>query len=342
MISASIPRPVRDFQKQLRNVLVFALATAAVAFLPPPGIAQVDGRSDTSRASIRQFPKPIQIEVEMVLVNVTVTDPDDRPMMDLQKDDFRLFENNVEQEILDFSHQDAPVSIGILIDMSGSMADKIDKARPAVLQILKTANPQDEFLLVSFADHAKLTSGFTSNIAELQNSMMSNKPKGSTALLDAIHLGMKQMRNAKYRRRALVVISDGGDNHSWHSESRIRKELKEADCQLYAIGIYDEHDMKLTVEEHNGPQLLFEMAKITGGRAFPVSSLDELPSIAAKISMELRDQYVLGYKPGGGRHDGTWRSIKVKVLPPTSLRQCRAQTKPHARASWKSNRTPWP
>jgi Ca-activated chloride channel family protein len=254
----------------------------------------------------------------MVLVNVTVTDFNDRLMISLQKDTFRLFENNVEQEILAFSEEDAPVSIGILFDMSGSMADKIDKARLAVLQILKTANPQDEFFLVSFSYRAELTSGFTSNIAELQNRMMSKEPKGSTALLDAIHLGMKQMKNARYRRRALVVISDGGDNNSLYSESRIRKELKEADCQLYAMGIYDEHDMKLRVEEHKGPRLLFEMAEITGGRAFPVSSLDELPSIAAKISMELRDQYVLGYKPGGTRHDGAWRSIKVKVLPPTS------------------------
>ena len=254
----------------------------------------------------------------MVLVNVTVTDLDDRPMMDLQKDNFRLFENNVEQEILDFSHEDAPISIGLIFDTSGSMADKIDKARQAALQILRAGNPDDEVFLVSFAGRAKLTSGFTSNIAELQNRMMSDKPKGATALLDAIHLGMKQMKNARYRRRALVVISDGGDNHSLHSESRIRKELKEADCQLYAIGIYDRRDMKLTVEEHNGPRLLFEMAEITGGRAFPVSSLDELPDVAARMSIEMRDQYVLGYKPGGTRRDGTWRSIKVKALPPAS------------------------
>jgi Ca-activated chloride channel family protein len=314
MIPASSPGPVRNLQKQPRNVLVLVLATAAVAFLALPNIAQVDGPSNTSRHANPQFPKPIQVDVEMVLVNVTVTDLDGRPMTGLQKDNFQLFENNVEQEILDFSHEDSPISIGLIFDTSGSMADKIDKTRQAVVQILKTANPQDEFFLVSFASRAKLTSGFTSDIAELQSRMTSQKPKGSTALLDAIHLGMKQMKNARYRRRALVVISDGGDNHSLHSESRIRKELKEADCQLYAIGIYDRQDMKLTVEERNGPKLLFEMAETTGGRAFPVSSLDELPDISATLSMELRDQYVLGYKPDKTSHDGTWRNVKVKVL----------------------------
>jgi len=144
-------------------------------------------------------------------------------------------------------------------------------------------------------------------------------PRGPTALLDAIHLGMKQMKQARYRRRALIVVSDGGDNNSLHSENRIRKDLKEADCQLYAMGIFDQHDMMLTVEEHNGPKLLSQLAESTGGRAFSVANLDELSDISAKISAALRDQYVLGYKPSAisvyRHHDSTWRSIKVKVNP---------------------------
>jgi Ca-activated chloride channel family protein len=192
-------------------ILVECRASAiALAFLAVPIIAQVASAPDKSFGDpIPQIAKPIQVEVEMVLV--PVTDLEDRPMMDLQKDNFRLFENNVEQEILDFSHEDAPISLGLIFDTSGSMADKIDKARQAALQILKTANPQDEFFLVNFSGHAKLASAFTSSIEELHNRMISTRPKGSTALLDAIHLGMKQMKNARYRRHALVVISDGGD-----------------------------------------------------------------------------------------------------------------------------------
>ena len=146
--------------------------------------------------------------------------------------------------------------------------------------------------------------------------MMSTKTKGRTALLDAIYLAMHQMKSARYRKRALVVISDGGDNHSRYREARIRSDLREADCQLYAMGIFDDQDMKHTPEERKGPALLSELAEITGGHAFPVSSMDQLPDVAAKISMELRDRYVLGYKPGGSR-DGAWRAIKVKVAPPT-------------------------
>ena len=260
----------------------------------------------------RPLVRPIQIDVEMVLVNVTVTDFEDRLVLGLHKDNFRLFENEVEQEILTFSQEDSPMSIGLLFDLSTSMIDKIDKARQAALQILKTANPADEFFLVSFSDHAELTSGFTSDLQELQSRMLATVPKGHTALLDAIYMGTQEMKNARYRRRALLVISDGGDNHSRYHEARIRSELKEADCQLYAMGIYDDEDMKRTPEERKGPALLSDLADITGGRAFRVSSADELPEVAAKINMELRDQYVLGYKPIG-HHDGAWRGIKVKV-----------------------------
>ena len=149
------------------------------------------------------------------------------------------------------------------------MIDKIDKARQAALQILKTANPADEFFLVSFSDHAELTSGFTSDLQELQSRMLLTVPKGHTALLDAIHMGTEEMKNARYRRRALLVISDGGDGRRRYHESRIRSELKEADCQLYAMGIYNDADMKRTPEERKGPALLSDLADITGGRRVP-------------------------------------------------------------------------
>lgn len=306
--------------KDRRKAVLYAAGIAVLAFLAQPGMAQVVGPTAPPKFGAPSQPgfKPIQIDVEMVLVNVSVTDTQDRQVTGLKKGDFRLFENDVEQEILTFSHEDAPISIGLLFDMSTSMIDKIDKARQAALQILKTANPRDEFFLISFADRAELTRGFTSRLEELQESMMATRPNGHTALLDAINLGMREMKGARYRKRALLVISDGGDNHSRYHESRVRNDLRESDCQLYAMGIYDEQDMKRTAEERKGPALLSELAEITGGRAFRVSSVDELPDVAAKISLELRDQYVLGYKPGGGRHDGSWRRIKVKVAPPAN------------------------
>jgi len=292
---------------------VLSLA-ATVGFLFSIGAAQTVG-STQQRGKSKATTQSIRVNVEMVLVNVGVSDPGDQPVVNLQKDNFRLFEDKVEQEIISFSHEDAPASIGIIFDTSGSMRDKIDRSREAALQILKTANSQDEFFLITFSEIAELRSAFTSDIEALESRLMSIKPRGATALLDAIHLAMQQMKKARYRRCALVIVSDGGNNSSWHTENRIRRDLKEADCQLYAMGIFDRRDMLLTVEEHNGPKLLSALAEITGGRAFSVSSMEELPDIAAKIGMELRDQYVLGYKPGGSLHDGTWRGIKVTVKP---------------------------
>jgi Ca-activated chloride channel homolog len=142
---------------------------------------------------------------------------------------------------------------------------------------------------------------------------------GRTALLDAIYLGLSQMRGARNAKRALLIISDGGDNHSRYNEADVRNFVKEADCQLYSIGVFDSNDMERTLEERYGPTLLSELAELSGGRVFPVASLNDLPDIATKIGMELRNQYILGYKPSDASHNGAWRKIKVKLAPPKGL-----------------------
>ncbi len=256
----------------------------------------------------------------MALVNVTVTDPLNRLVTGLERKNFRIFEDGVEQEVVTMSTEDVPISIGLIFDMSGSMSDKVDKARQAAVQFMRTANPLDQFFLVSFNDRAELTSGFTRSVEDLQNRMMFTSSRGRTALLDAVYLGLSQMRGAHNAKRALLIISDGGDNHSRYSENDVKNFLKEADCQLYAIGIYDPIGMRSrTSEELNGPSLLSEMTEMTGGRVFPVRNIGELPDIAAKIGMELRNQYVLGYRPSNTKHDGTWRKIKVRLRPPKGL-----------------------
>ena len=260
------------------------------------------------------------MEVNLALVNVTVTDPLNRLVTGLEKEHFRIYEDGVEQEVLTLSSEDVPISIGLIFDMSGSMSNKVDKARQAAVQFMRTANPLDQFFLVSFNERAELTSAFTSNVEELQSRMMFTASRGRTALLDAVYLGLSQMRGAHNAKRALLIISDGGDNHSRYSENDVRNFLKEADCQLYALGIYDPIGIRSqTSEELNGPSLLSEMTEMTGGRVFPVDNLGELPDIAAKIGMELRNQYVLGYKPSNAQHNGTWRKIKVKLRPPKGL-----------------------
>jgi Ca-activated chloride channel homolog len=284
---------------------------------PPPHA--LDITRDTP--SVKIVPgKTIKAEVDLALVNVTVTDPYNRLVTGLEPDNFRVFEDNVEQEVVSFSSEDVPISIGVIFDFSGSMANKVDKAREAALEFFKTANPQDEFFLVSFNERAELTSTFTNSVEDLQTRMMLTAPKGRTALLDAIYLGLSQMRGAHNAKRALLILSDGGDNHSRYNENDIKRLVKEADTQLYAIGLYDPLGYRnRTPEELNGPSLLSEITELTGGRVFAVEHLNDLPDIASKIGMELRNQYVLGYRPSNHTHDARWRKIKVKLRAPKGL-----------------------
>jgi len=262
----------------------------------------------------------IHFDVDLALVNVTVTDPYNRLVTGLEPDNFRVFEDNIEQEVVNFSAEDVPISIGVIFDYSGSMSNKVGKAREAAVQFFKTANPQDEFFLVSFNERAELTSSFTNSVEDLQSRMMLTAPKGRTALLDAIYLGLSQMRGAHNAKRALLILSDGGDNHSRYNESDIKRLVREADTQLYAIGIFDPLGYRnRSPEELSGPSLLSEVTEMTGGRVFAVEKLDELPDIASKIGMELRNQYVLGYRPSNKAHDARWRKLKIKLRAPKGL-----------------------
>jgi Ca-activated chloride channel family protein len=302
----------------LTFILISGLALVAGKAFP-----QTQGPVQSTRPEASFGTKPgegIKVDVNLALVNVTVTDPLNRLVTGLEKENFRVYEDGTEQEIVTLSSEDVPVSIGLVFDMSGSMSDKVDKARQAAVQFMRTANPLDQFFLVSFNDRAELTSGFTNSVEELQTRMMFTASRGRTALLDAVYLGLSQMRGAHNAKRALLIISDGGDNHSRYSENDVKNFLKEADCQLYAIGIYDPIGIRSrTSEELNGPSLLSEMTEMTGGRVFPVANIGELPDIAAKIGMELRNQYVLGYKPSNAQRNGLWRKIKVKLKPPKGL-----------------------
>jgi Ca-activated chloride channel family protein len=278
-----------------------------------------DVRHDTPGQVIKPG-QSVHIDVDLALVNVTVTDPYNRLVTGLEPDNFRVFENNVEQEIQYFSSEDVPISIGVIFDLSGSMANKIGKAKEAALQFFKTANPQDEFFPVSFNDHAEVVSTFTSSIEDLQSRIVSASAKGRTALLDGIYLGLSEMRTARNAKRALLIISDGGDNNSRYNERDIKRLVREADTQLYSVGIFDAFEYRTrTAEELNGPSLLTEVTELTGGRAFTVENVNELPDIATKIGSELRNQYILGYRPSNKSHDSRWRKIKVKMRAPKGL-----------------------
>jgi Ca-activated chloride channel family protein len=261
--------------------------------------------------------RPYKTDVELVLVPVTVTDDANRIVTGLDRTNFQVFEGDEGQPITNFSSEDAPISLGVIFDESGSMSDKIEKSRDAVVEFFRTANPQDEFFMITFSDNPQLLTGFTSSVEEIQNKLIYTIPKGRTALLDAIYLGLDKMRDAHNTKKALLIISDGGDNRSRYTSSEIKSRVREADVEIYAIGIYD--GMGRTPEEAHGPELLNDITEVTGGRTFAIDSAGELADVATKIGVELRNQYVLGYRPTNRTKDGKWRKIKVKLLPPKGL-----------------------
>jgi len=214
----------------------------------------------------------------------------------------------------------------VILDMSGSMETKIERAREAVQEFLKASNPQDEFFLITFADTPHVVRDFTQKAEDLQERLLYTKPKGPTSLLDAIYMGVDKMKEAKYQRKALLVISDGGDNHSRYTEREVKSLTKEADVLIYSVGIFDREFA--TREELLGPALLTEISEISGARCYTLDDSKYLPVITRHIGVQLRNQYVLGYRPNNATDDGKWRKIKVKLtLLPRSLPPLRVHAK---------------
>lgn len=284
----------------------------------PLGISTNQAVSEASLSVIRT-------NVKLVLVPVSVTDGMQRVVTGLSRDNFEVFDGKKPQTIQDFSSEDAPVSVGIILDSSGSMQDKWERVRDAVNQFCEAANPQDEFFMVVFSDQPRLASDFTTSPEDLQKNLLFTQPKGRTALLDAIQMGVRKMKNAKYGRKALLIISDGGDNHSRYSENEIKSVAKESDVMIYSIGVFDRYVP--TMEEAQGPALLTEITAPTGGRAFTLENPTEMPEVARHIGMELRTQYVLAYRPQDVAHDGKWHRISVKLRLPKHLPFLQAHAK---------------
>lgn len=283
-----------------------------VSIKPRPRRPQQDG--------LERRPANIRIDTNLVLINVTVTTPLNQVVTGLEMEHFRLFEDKREQELTQFSSEDAPLSIGLVFDISGSMGAKLHKSRQAAAQFFKTANPEDEFFLIQFSDRPRMMVPFTWKTEEIQNQLAFSQAKGRTALLDALYMAMDHMKKARNPRKAVLVLSDGGDNSSRYTQSEIKNLVREADVQVYAIGIFEPVTARgRTAEEIAGPSLLSRLAEETGGRHFPVENVNELPDIAAKIGIELRNQYVLGYTPTNLEKDGKYRRVQVKLVQPRGL-----------------------
>ncbi len=259
----------------------------------------------------------LRVDSSLVLIPVQVTTSTGTLVTGLSQENFELFDEGVEQKITHFSREDGPVSIGLLFDSSGSMRNKIFQSSEAAAAFLKTANSDDEFFLVEFGDRPKLAVPFTSDADAIFRRILHNKPLGRTSLLDAILMSLLQMKHAINMRKAIVILSDGGDNSSHSTPLQIREALLESDLQLYAIGIFDSGPTpRQPAEERNGPQLLDDLAEQTGGRLYPVANLDNLAYISARLSRDLRSQYVLGYSPSNKARDAKYHTVRLKVISP--------------------------
>ena len=275
-----------------------------------PRISPSDGRASTPN---------LRVNTSLVLVPVSVTDPSNHPVLGLDKSSFRIFDNNVEQQVASLAFEDTPVAIAVVFDLSGSMRPKISKSRAALARLLETANPEDEFCLIDFSDEVHLAKSWTSDPDEITGSLAKTVPRGRTALLDAIALGLHELKKSAKPRKAIVLLSDGGDNRSRLTERELRSMARESDALIYAMGIFEGMGVQLSLEELAGPGLLEEITEASGGRLFPVADLNHLPEIAARIGLELHNRYMLAYSPTAIQADGRHHRVRVQVVPPTGM-----------------------
>ncbi len=267
----------------------------------------------------------IKAGTNLVTLNVTVTDQYGRYVTGLSKQHFEIYDDKVPQKIEFFSSDDAPVSMGIIFDVSGSMKGRIDRSHAALKRFFDVGHDRDEYFLVSFNTGARLVQDFTGDAGKIANSLLVMEPKGQTALYDAAYIGVEKVRRGRHSRKAILLISDGQDNNSRYSFKELKQLVKESDVQIYAIGItnvFSGRDLDI-----DGQVILEEITRLTGGRAFFPNNDAELSEVISRIGLELRHQYSIGYEPTGVAADGKWHKLKVRLNAPKGMPSLTVRTR---------------
>lgn len=256
--------------------------------------------------------KTLKVDIDLVMMSVAVSDSANRLVTDLRAESFQIFEDKVEQKIQYFSSEAAPLSLGIVFDISHSMQKKLDFARDAAVKFLETGTPEDEYFLVEFSNRAKVAEGFTTDIKRLRDRLSFAPAEGATALYDAVYLGLAQLKRGQNPKKALLLITDGEDNHSRYSRGDIREFVREADAQIYVIDL--------------GRALVGDLAEMTGGHSYR-TSVKDLEETCEKIARELKSQYVIGYESTNTNKDGKFRKVRVRVTPPAGMGKLSVRTR---------------
>ncbi|HYK18131.1 MAG TPA: VWA domain-containing protein [Bryobacteraceae bacterium] len=267
-----------------------------------------------------------RVDSSLVVIPVSVTDKTNRYVLGLDKDNFQIIEDGTKQTISHFSSEDAPLSIGLIVDISGSIGSELETSRRAASEFLKTLNKGDEVFLVECSDQAQVAIHFTHDAAEINSKLKTATTGGLTALLDAVRLGIDEMKTAQNPRKALLVISDGGDNNSRYTSQQVEDLVRQADVQIFAMGVFEPFTFgHAGAAELSGPRLLSEISEQTGGRALAASGSQDLPGLASRIGLELRNQYVLAYSPANKERDGKFRHVQVMLKAPEALPELKAR-----------------
>lgn len=290
-----------------------ALIGCLLLLAPQPSVRSQQQGPDTD-----QDKNVIRQRTSLVVVNVSVTDKQFRQISGLDKAHFEIYEDKVRQQIEFFSDDDRPASVGVIFDLSGSMNNKISRAREAIKAFIDTCHDQDDFFLVGFNERAMLLAELSDGQSIL-NSLALAEPRGQTALYDATYLGVEKVKEGRHDKRAVLIVSDGQDNASRYNYGELRKLLKEANVQVYCIGITEEGVSAGSVLDRQGQAILEEIARTTGGMAFFPTSYGEMEDSVTRIALTLRHQYSIGYVPLNEQRDGKWRKIKVRVNAPKGL-----------------------
>ena len=310
-----------------RKKWTLVMAALLLVALPVAIVARaVRSQAPQENSAEKKPGQTLKVDVDLVLVNATVTDQLNRYVSGLESQHFQIWEDKVEQKVEYFNAQDVPISVGIIFDVSGSMKEKIGTSTQAAATFLKTGNPDDEYFLVTFANRPEVVADFTTDVTKLQSKLLMTNAKGMTAMYDSVYLGLEKLKEGSNPKKALLLITDGEDNRSRYTFQNVKDFVKEQDVQIYGIGIVDDFNSQLSAGR-TGRAMIEELADITGGRAFFPDSVQELEDICTKIAVELKNQYVLGYHSTNGAKDGKWRKLRVKVNPPKGIQHLNVRAK---------------